>query len=68
MKINLHKNATTTPAQRALIQSETQMNISELALKIGVSETTVRRWKKRFFILDKPHTSGKRKTALTPVQ
>jgi transposase-like protein len=68
MKINLHKNATTTPVQRAFIQLETQMSISDLALKIGVSETTVRRWKKRSFIFDKPHTSEKRITALTPVQ
>lgn len=68
MKMHLHKNATTTPAQRAFIQLETQMNISDLALKFGVSETTVRRWKKRSFIFDKPHTSERRITALTRVQ
>lgn len=68
MKINLHKNARTTPAQRAFIQNDTQMNISHLALKIGVSETTIRRWKKRSFVFDKPHTPKKIATALTPFE
>jgi len=68
MKINLHKNARTTPAQREFIQNNTQMNVSNLALKIGVSETTVRRWKKRTFVFDKSHTPKKIVTALTPFQ
>jgi len=68
MKINLHKNAKTTPVQRRFIQSETQMNTSELALKIGMSETTVRRWKKRSFVFDKPNTPKKIITALTPFE
>ncbi len=68
MKINLHKNARTTPAQRAFIQNADQMSISELADKIGVSETTIRRWKNRNFVFDKPHTSKKVRTAMTPEQ
>jgi transposase len=68
MKINLHKNARTTPAQRAFIQNTDQMSISELADRIGVSETTVRRWKDRDFVLDKPHTPRKVRTAMTPEQ
>jgi transposase len=68
MKINLHKNARTTPAQRAFIQNTDQMSISELADRIGVSETTIRRWKNRNFVLDKPHTPKKVRTAMTPEQ
>lgn len=68
MKINLHKNATTTPAQRALIQNETKMGVAELACKLGVSETTVRRWKKRSFIVDKPNIPKKQHSALSPPQ
>jgi transposase-like protein len=43
-------------------------SISDLALKLGVSETTVRRWKKRSFVYDKPHAPGKSSAALTPAQ
>ena len=68
MKINLHKNARTTPAQRALIQNADHMSISELADKIGVSETTIRRWKNRDFVFDKPHIPKKVRTAMTPEQ
>ncbi|MDA3786949.1 MAG: helix-turn-helix domain-containing protein [Desulfobacula sp.] len=68
MKINLHKNARTTPAQRAFIQNADQMSISELADRIGVSETTIRRWKNRNFVFDKPHTPKKVRTAMTPEQ
>ncbi|WDP91750.1 MAG: helix-turn-helix domain-containing protein [Desulfobacter sp.] len=66
MKINLHKNARTTPAQRAFIQDNTHMNITDLAMRIGVSETTVRRWKNRDFVFDKSHTPRHIKTALQP--
>mgnify|MGYP001595651966 CR=1 FL=1 len=66
MKIRLHKNARTTPAQRAFIQTNPEMNISELAMKVGVSETTVRRWKNRTFVQDKPHTPQNIQTRLTP--
>lgn len=68
MKINLHKNARTTPAQRAFIQNAGQMSISDLASRLGVSETTIRRWKNRNFVFDKPHTPKKLRTATTPEQ
>jgi hypothetical protein len=68
MKINLHKNASTTPAQRAFIQNAGQMSISDLANRIGVSETTIRRWKNRNFVFDKPHTPKKVRTAMPPKQ
>ena len=66
MQINLHKNARTTPAQRAFIQNNPQMRISELAMRIGVSETTIRRWKNRSFVYDKSHTPHNIRTSLTP--
>ena len=66
MKIHLHKNATTTPAQRAFIQNNPHLSIAFLAEKTGVSKTTVRRWRNRSSIYDRPHTPKKVNTALTP--
>ncbi|ACN15203.1 transcriptional regulator (Fis family protein) [Desulforapulum autotrophicum HRM2] len=68
MRINLHKNARTTPAQRAFIQKASQTSISDLADKFGVSETTIRRWKKRKSVIDNPHTPKTIKTAMTREQ
>jgi len=68
MKIHLHKNARTTPAQRQFIQDNRRMSTMTLAQRIGVSETTIRKWKKRSRILDNPHTPRKIFTALTPAQ
>lgn len=66
MKINLHKNATTTPAHRAFIQNNPDMGVAQLAEKIGVSKTTVRRWRKRSSVFDRPHTPNCINKALTP--
>ena len=60
--------ARTTPAQRAVIQNADHMSISKLADKIGASETTMRRWKNRNFVFDKPHAPKKVRTATTPEQ
>lgn len=68
MKINLHKNARTTPAQRALIQNETKIPVSDLAEKLGVSQATVRKWRKRQTVFDQSHTPKTIKTALNPLQ
>ncbi len=68
MKIHLHKNAKTTPAQRAFIQAGTGLNTAELAKKIGVSQTTVRKWKKRNSVYDRPHTPHKIPAVLSPLQ
>lgn len=65
MKIHLHKNAKTTPAQRAFIQNNKHVPTSLLAEKLGVSQTTVRKWKKRSTVFDKPHRPRKIVTALT---
>lgn len=67
MKINLHKNARTTPAQRAMIQKDDQAKIADLAARFGVSETTIRRWKNRNTPFDSPHTPKTIRKALTPV-
>ena len=64
MKINLHKNARTTPAQRLFIQNNSHLNTSQLALKLGVSETTIRKWKNRASVFDRPHAPKTIRTAL----
>lgn len=68
MKIHLHKNATTTPAQRAFIQENPHLSVAVLAEKIGVSKTTVRRWRNRSNVFDRSHAPKRVKTALTPVE
>jgi transposase-like protein len=44
MELNLHANATTTPKVRAYIQ-RSKRKIAELASELGVSQTTIRRWR-----------------------
>lgn len=66
MKIHLHKNATTTPAQRAFIQNNAEYSIAQLAEKIGVSKTTVRRWRKRSNVFDLSHAPNHVNKALSP--
>ncbi len=46
MEICLHANATTTPKQRAHIPRSSRP-AAELAVELGVSETTIRRWRAR---------------------
>lgn len=67
MEIRLHKNATTTPAQRAFIQSNPQLSVASLARRTGVSQTTIRRWKNRTDVFDRPHTPKRIETVLTPL-
>ncbi|WP_424859328.1 IS481 family transposase [Tepidimonas sp. HKU77] len=67
MIIRLHKNATTTPATRAYIQSSS-LSVAALAAELGVSEDTIRRWKRRDFVEDRPHTAHRLQTTLTPAQ
>ena len=54
MLIKLHPNATTTPKTRAYIQASA-CSAAELAGKLGVSETTIRRWRKRTSTADRSH-------------
>ena len=67
MQIRLHANATTTPKQRALIHASTQ-SVAELAEELGVSETTIRRWRSREAVQDRPHTPHRLATTLNPMQ
>ena len=54
MQLSLHTNATTTPKTRAYIQTS-QASTAELAEELGVSETTVRRWRQRREVMDRSH-------------
>lgn len=57
MLIALHRNAATTPRQRAYIQASAR-SVAELARELGVNESTVRRWKGRTDTADRssrPH-------------
>jgi transposase-like protein len=67
MNIHLHKNATTTPARRAYIQSS-KASVRELALELGVTEDTIRRWKTRSSVEDRSHTPHRLQTTLSEAQ
>lgn len=67
MNIRLHKNATTTPARRAYIQASAA-SVAALAVELGVSEDTIRRWKGRDSVEDRSHTAHRLQTTLTPAQ
>jgi IS30 family transposase len=55
MLVKLHANAATTPKTRAYIQSSS-LSVAELVAELGVSERTVRRWKERVDVADRPST------------
>jgi len=55
MELNLHALATTTPKTRAYIQRSRKSAV-ELAAELGVSETTIRRWRGRTSVADRSHT------------
>jgi len=55
MLIHLHKQATTTPKVRALIQASTE-TAPVLAERFGVTEQTVYKWRHRDSVEDRSHT------------
>jgi transposase InsO family protein len=55
MELTLHANATTTPKVRAYIQ-RSKRSVAELAAELGVSETTIRRWRDRKGVEDRSNT------------
>lgn len=55
MEIKLHANATTTPRIRKYLQ-ESNKSDRELAIELGISVTTVRRWRKREQTTDRSTT------------
>ncbi len=67
MNIRLHKNATTTPARRAYIQSSSA-SVAQLARELGVSEDTIRRWRGRESVEDRSHSAQRLQTTLSPGQ
>lgn len=67
MNIHLHANATTTPKTRQYIQAS-QHSVPQLADELGVSEDTIRRWKRRDAVADGSHTPHRLQTTLTPAQ
>ncbi|MEZ5577746.1 MAG: IS481 family transposase [Candidatus Competibacteraceae bacterium] len=67
MEIRLHANATTTPKQRAYIQRSSRP-VAKLAAELGVSETTIRRWRARDAVQDRSHTPHRLATTLNPMQ
>ncbi|MEQ4537850.1 MAG: DDE-type integrase/transposase/recombinase [Billgrantia sp.] len=69
MDIKLHKQATTTPKIRAEIQAApASLTDSELARQYGVSPATIRRWRYRDDVHDRPHTRHNLLATLTSEQ
>lgn len=67
MKLSLHANATTTPRTRAYIQASTA-SVAALARELGVSETTIRRWRGRATQHDGSHVRHNLGQSTTPEQ
>jgi transposase InsO family protein len=67
MQVRLHANATTTPRTRAYIQKCTAP-VAQIARELGVSETTVRRWKPRTTVADGSHVAHRLAVSLTDLE
>lgn len=67
MQIKLHANARTTPKTRAMIQSS-DLSVAALARDLGLSETTVRRWKSRDRVTDGSHVPHNLHASTTPTE
>jgi len=67
MELNLHANATTTPRTRSYIQ-RSRKPVAELAVELGVSETTIRRWRGRSSVCDRSHRPKNLATSLSTVE
>jgi len=59
----MHPNAKTNKQTRAYIQ-EAEKTVSELAMELGVSRATVRKWRERQFTDDKSHVVKQLRTRL----
>lgn len=69
MDIKLHKQATTTSKIRAEIQAApANISDSELARQFNVTDSTIRRWRYRDDVHDRPHTRRNLLATLTPEQ
>lgn len=67
MDMKLHANATTTPKVRAYIQ-QSMASAAALASELGVSETTIRRWRGRRTVTDGSHVPKTLASSLSPVE
>jgi transposase InsO family protein len=67
MDVKLHANATTTPRTRAYIQSS-GLPVAVLAAELGVSETTIRRWRDRSEVADRSHVPRRLHTSLSDLE
>lgn len=67
MELKLHANATTTPRIRAYIQSSGQ-SVAVLSAELGVSETTIRRWRGRSGVADGSHVPKRLAISLSDVE
>ena len=67
MDLKLHANATTTPKTRAYIQSS-DAPVSVLARQLGVSESTIRRWRSRQDVSDRSHKAHNLAISLSPFE
>jgi len=67
MRLQLHANATTTPKTRAYIQASAA-SVAELSRELGVSETTIRRWRGRDATADRSHVRHHLGQSTTPEQ
>jgi transposase-like protein len=67
MELSLHANATTTPKIRGYIQ-HSRKPVAELAVELGVSETTIRRWRDRTTVADRSHRPIRLTTKLSTME
>ena len=67
MELSLHANATTTPRVRAYIQ-RSRKPVADLAIELGVSETTIRRWRERTTVNDRSHAPKTLTTSLSALE
>lgn len=67
MDVKLHANATTTPRTRAYIQAS-RLPVAVLAGELGVSETTIRRWRDRQQVADHSHTPRRLQISLSALE
>jgi transposase InsO family protein len=67
MRLQLHANATTTPKTRAYIQASAS-SVADLARELGVSQTTIRRWRGRDATGDRSHVRHNLGQSTTPEQ
>ncbi|AZU03816.1 transposase ISRme5 [Glycocaulis alkaliphilus] len=67
MELRLHANARTTPATRRYIQT-CGKPVAVLSAELGVSETTIRRWRARSEVADRPHVPHTLKTSMSGVE